>query len=83
MSGFFIFKKEIYQKNKSYFFGKGFKILADILINSKNDLLVKDFFISFKRRYSDKSKMNLNILLILIIFYIASIFKKTKIFFGS
>ena len=34
MSGFFIFRKEIYYKNKKYFFGKGFKILADFLINS-------------------------------------------------
>ena len=47
MSGFFIFKKDIYFKNKKYFFGKGFKILVDILVNSKNDLIVKDFFIRF------------------------------------
>ena len=38
MSGFFIFKKEIYNKNKKFFFGKGFKILADFLINSKQNL---------------------------------------------
>ena len=76
MSGFFIFKKKVYLKNKKYFFGKGFKILADILINSKNDLIVKDFFIRFRRRNSDKSKMNSKILLILIKFYFFSIFKK-------
>ena len=76
MSGFFIFKKDIYSKNKNFFFGKGFKILADILINSKNDLIVRDFFIRFKRRHDDKSKMNLKILTILIEFYIISFFKK-------
>ena len=76
MSGFFIFKKEIYHKNKKFYFGKGFKILVDILINSKKELVIKDFFIKFKRRYSDRSKMNLKILLILIKFYIVSIIKK-------
>ena len=78
MSGFFIFKKDIYLKNKKNYFGKGFKILADILINSKNNLIVKDFFIRFKRRYDDKSKMNLKILMILIKFYFTSIFRKLQ-----
>jgi|TARA_B110000037_G_C17005198_1_gene458961 dolichol-phosphate mannosyltransferase len=76
MSGFFILKKNIYTKNKNFFFGKGFKILADILINSKQKLTIKDFNIQFKRRYNDKSKMNLKILIILIKFYLISIFKK-------
>ena len=78
MSGFFIFKKDIFLKNKKNFFGKGFKILADILINSKNNLIVKDYFIRFKRRHDDKSKMNLKILMILIKFYIVSVFKKLQ-----
>lgn len=76
MSGFFLFKKEIYLKNKKYFFGKGFKILADILINSKNRLRTKDIYIDFKRRYESKSKMNYKILVILIQFYLRSLFKK-------
>mgnify|MGYP001330582358 FL=1 len=66
MSGFFLFKKEIYTRNKINFFGQGFKILADFLINSKNDLRIKDFYIIFKRRYDVKSKMNFKIVLILI-----------------
>ena len=76
MSGFFIFKKKIYYKNKKHFFGKGFKILADILINSKQDLLVKDYLIKFKRRMKNKSKMNFNILIILFNFYVISLIKK-------
>ena len=76
MSGFFIFKKDLYIKNKKFFFGKGFKILVDILINSKNDLNVNDFIIKFKRRHGDKSKMNFKILMILVRFYIISVFKK-------
>ena len=76
MSGFFLFKKDIYLKNKSRFFGKGFKILADLLINSKAKLKTKDVFIDFNRRYESESKMNIKILLILIQFYITSLIKK-------
>ena len=76
MSGFFLFKKDIYLKNKKRFFGKGFKILADILINSKTKLKAKDIQINFNRRYESESKMNTKILLILINFYIISLIKK-------
>lgn len=76
MSGFFLFKKEIYLKNKNYYFGKGFKILADILINSKNSLKVKDVFINFEKRLENQSKMNFRILIILIFFYLKSVLKK-------
>ena len=55
-------------------------IIGIILINSKQDLKVKDFIIQFKRRYSDKSKMNFKVLLILIKFYLSSLFKKMRFF---
>lgn len=76
MSGYFLLDKKIYLKNKKRFFGKGFKILSDILINTKETLKVEDVYINFKRRYESKSKMNYKILLILIHFYIISLFKK-------
>jgi len=76
MSGFFLFKKNIYKKNKKNYFGKGFKILADIIINSKDNLNIKDVFIDFKRRYESNSKMNAKILIILIQFYLRSLIKK-------
>ena len=76
MSGFFLFKKKIYSQNKNYYFGKGFKILADILINSKNKLKVKDVFINFEKRLENQSKMNFRILIILIFFYLKSVLKK-------
>ena len=66
MSGFFLFRKDIYFKNKKFFFGKGFKILADILINSKQYLKIKDVHINFNRRFNSESKMGLRVLLILI-----------------
>ena len=76
MSGFFIFKKKLYKKNKKYYFGKGFKILADILINSKDKLKTKDVYIDFNRRYESESKMSFKILVILIQFYLISLLKK-------
>ena len=76
MSGFFLFKKKIFIKNKKRYFGKGFKILADLIINSKPRLKTDDVYIDFKRRYQSKSKMNYKILLILINFYLLSLWKK-------
>jgi len=76
MSGFFMFHKNIYFKNKKFLFGKGFKILIDFIINSKKNLIVKDVFIKFKRRHNNKSKMNFRILFFLIQFYFLNIFKK-------
>ena len=76
MSGFFIFRKKIYKKNKKYYFGKGFKILADILVNSRDKLKTTDVYIDFNRRYESESKMSFKILLILIQFYLISLLKK-------
>ena len=76
MSGFFLFKKKIFNKNKEKYFGKGFKILADLIINSKPSLNTEDVYIDFKRRYENESKMNYKILLILINFYLISLIKK-------
>jgi len=76
MSGFFLFQKKIYQKNKQFFFGKGFKILIDFIINTKGSIKTKDVFINFKRRNRSKSKMNFKILLILIQFYLLNLLRK-------
>ena len=69
MSGFFLFRKNIYFKNRKYFFGKGYKILADILFNSRSKIKVKDFIIVFDSRFKDKSKMNLKTLFDIIYLY--------------
>ena len=76
MSGFFLFRKDIYLNNKKFFFGKGFKILADFLINSDQNLKTKDIPISFDRRFNSKSKMNFVILFTLIQFYFLSLAKQ-------
>ena len=79
LSGFFIFKKRIYKKNKKKLFGQGYKILADIIYSSPEKLKILDCDIFFDSRKSGKSKMNLLVLLQLIIFIIKSFLLKWKI----
>ena len=63
LSGFFIFKKEIYTKNKKKLFGKGYKILIDLLYNNKKKIKIYDQNINFKMRNFNSSKINLRVLL--------------------
>ena len=76
MSGFFLFNKKIYNNNKKNYFGKGYKILADILYNSSENLRIVDYDINFGHRLKNKSKMNFKILLILLEFLLKKFIKK-------
>lgn len=62
MSGFFMFRKLIYYKYKNHLFGKGWKILADLIYNKEN-FLIEQVQFKFLSRSSDTSKMNLNVLI--------------------
>ena len=65
MSGFFIFKKNIYNSNKRLLFKKGYKILFDLItVNQK--LKIYDLKINFLIRKSGFSKLNFKIVRILI-----------------
>ena len=72
--GFFYSEKKIYKKNKKKLFLKGFKILADLIYSEKN-LIIKDVIIKFDYRKKGKSKLNLNILLILLQFILFKFIK--------
>ena len=76
MSGFFIFKKKIFTKNKKRMFIQGYKILSDLIYSSKNKIKIKDVSILFDRRSSGKSKMNFTILIKLLSFIFVNYFKK-------
>ena len=77
MSGYFLFNKKIYKKNKKKYFGKGYKILADILYNSSGNLKIIDYDIKFGHRIKNKSKMNFKILIILLEFLLKTFIKRT------
>ena len=68
LSGFFLFKKKIFEKNKKYLFSKGYKILADLLYSTRSELFISEVEIKFDNRSKGKSKMNINILIILVTF---------------
>lgn len=68
MSGFFIFKKQIFVRNKNRLYGSGFKILTD-LIYSEENLKIKDIYINFDTRKYNKSKMNFKIIFQIIILF--------------
>ena len=75
MSGFFIFKKSIFKKNKNKLFSNGFKILSDLLYSNKKIVKVRDYQINFNLRKAGKSKMNFLVLLNLLYFIIFNFFR--------
>ena len=76
MSGFFIFKKNIYVRNKKKLFGKGYKILSDLIYSANQTLKIYDFHIKFETRKKGKSKMSSKILYQLIIFILIKTLRK-------
>ncbi len=74
MSGFFLFKRKIFFKNRNLFYGKGYKILADFIYNVPN-LRISEVIIKFRSRKQGSSKMNLKILILLIVFMIKKFFR--------
>ena len=77
MSGFFVIKKKLFFLNKKKLYGKGFKILFDLVYNNHN-IIVTDHLIKFDLRRNNKSKMNLKVIYHLIISIIKKIvFKLT------
>ncbi len=76
MSGFFIFKKTIYIKNKKKLFGRGYKILSDLIYANTQNINVGDLIITFNLRKKGNSKMNLKVLLNIIFFIFYNFFRK-------
>ena len=58
MSGYFLIEKKFFMKNRHRYFLKGYKILADIIYNSKSKINSKDVIINFQKRIYGKSKMS-------------------------
>tara|TARA_B100001027_G_scaffold101301_1_gene69590 strand:+ start:6311 stop:7015 length:705 start_codon:yes stop_codon:yes gene_type:complete len=75
MSGFFIIKKKIFLKLKPQLYGKGFKILADLIYSQKN-LRIHEYKISFKKRYKNISKMNIIVLIHILLLIITKFYNK-------
>ena len=74
MSGFFIFKKKVYELNKNKLFAKGYKILFDLIYASSEKLKIIDVDINFRKRSEGSSKMGFKIIFILILIITKKIF---------
>jgi len=78
MSGFFLVKKEVYNKVKKKLILLGYKILIDIILSGRKEILIKEVKINFNVRDKGFSKMRLKILLQLLIFILIKYFKYEK-----
>ena len=74
MSGFFIFKKKIYELNKNKLHARGYKILLDLIYSSNEKLKIVDVDINFKRRGKGSSKMGFKTIYILVLVIIKKFF---------
>jgi len=68
LSGFFIFRKKIFLKNKKKLYGYGYKILMDLIYNSQDKIKIDEMLIVFNKRFKEKSKLNIKVLIHLIKF---------------
>lgn len=78
MSGFFLIKKEVYNKVKTKLILLGYKILIDIILSARKNILIKEVKINFSVRDKGFSKMRLKILLQLLVFIFIKYFKYEK-----
>ena len=76
MSGFFIFKKDIFIRNKHKLFNKGYKILMDLIYLDEKYQKIYDVKINFANRKKGESKMNMKILISLIYMIIYKLYAK-------
>ena len=65
------FKKKIYISNKKNIYGKGFKLLFDLIYSSTEPFKIKEYKIIFNKRKNNKSKMSLKVIfhILVAIFY--------------
>lgn len=75
MSGFFMLKKELFNKVKSKLYGKGYKILLDIAFNS-DDSKIKEVPFKFKIREIGESKLGAKVIIEYLMMLIKYFLKK-------
>ena len=75
MSGFFIFKKKIFTRNKKKLFNNGYKILLDLIYSSKLASIF-DININFKSREKGLSKMDIKVISLLMFIILQKFIRK-------
>ncbi len=75
---FLFLKKKIFYKVKKKLYGKGFKILFDILYNLESSIKIQDYKIKFRKRNFEHSKMNFIVLYHIIIMIFIKFLKRER-----
>lgn len=75
LSGFFLFKKKFYAKNKKNLYSSGFKILIDLITSQKKATKIGHVQYKFMYRQKGKSKADVKQFLIYIFFLIKGLIK--------
>jgi len=75
MSGFFMLKKDFFEKVKHNLYGKGYKILLDIVFNSNNSK-IKEVPFKFKIRKKGESKLGAKVIIEYLIMLIKYFLRK-------
>ena len=76
MSGFFMFKKEVFTKSQKKLIKKGYKILLDLIYVKNQRFKIVDVNINFDSRIKGKSKMSLKILIDLVSMILKKFYSK-------
>ena len=79
MSGFFMFKKEVFTKSQKKLIKKGYKILLDLIYIKNQRVKIIDVNINFDSRIKGKSKMSLKILIDLVSMILKKFYSKILI----
>jgi len=76
MSGFFMFKKEVFIKSQKKLIKKGYKILLDLIYVKNQRVKIIDVNINFDSRIKGKSKMSLKIVMDLVSMILKKFYSK-------
>ncbi len=79
LTGFFIINKEFFHKNYKSFSLRGFKLLLDIILSTKNSIKYSEITFQFQKRYSGESKLNFKVVIDFIELIIDKLFGKLRL----
>ncbi|MDF7673168.1 polyprenol monophosphomannose synthase [Acetobacteraceae bacterium ESL0709] len=62
MSGFFMMKRSLFEETAPFLSGKGFKILLDIVLNTRSHMTIAEVPMVFRKRLYGQSKLGLGVM---------------------
>lgn len=78
MSGFFMVRRDLFEKTAPFMSGKGFKILFDFILNAPISLRLIEVPMVFRKRLYGRSKLGFGVMFSFFVMVIKSFFKHKK-----